>query len=744
MTCMKSVKKLLILFFFFSQVFSVQAQENGVKVLVLHSYHRGLDWTDSIMQGIEAEFAGQTIRPEIHVEYMDTKRHLPATISPALHSLYVKKYGKVQPDLIIVSDDNAYEFMLAFRDELFPGVPVVFCGVNYFDPARLAGRQGITGIVEGVDIHGTLQAALHLHSETERIFVVNDKTTTGQANKHIIEEIIPRFSERIDFVFLEEFSMKELQGELKNLPPKSLVLLLSFNRDRAGRTFTYEEAIRQIAPHSKVPIYGVWEFYLGKGIVGGKLTSGLDQGRTVASMGLSILRGESTENIPVVLEGINSFMFDYPILRKFEIDIGQLPTGSIIVNKPESFYQQNKRLALAVGGVILTLTFLILFLLHNNIKRKRAEENHRESEEKFRLLLNSTAEAIYGVDIKGDCVFCNPACLTLLGHDHEADLLGKNMHNLMHHHRKDGSEYPEEECLVYRAFRKGEGVHVDDEVLWRADGTFFDAEYTSYPIRKHGQLIGSVTAFHDISERRKSEAALIDAKKAAEEASQVKSEFLAKISHEIRTPITIFMSAVEHLIDIDKDTEHQKVLELAELSSQRLYTLVEEILDFSKIENQKMELCEEKFELRMCLKDTLRLMHNKAKKKGLHLSSEVSQNVPKSVVGDECRIGQILLNLIGNAIKFTETGWVKVSVAFDNSNLVFKVSDSGMGIPAEKQKNIFEVFKQADNSITRKHGGAGLGLAISKGLVELMGGSITVQSLPGEGSTFTFNLPIKK
>ena len=318
------------------------------------------------------------------------------------------------------------------------------------------------------------------------------------------------------------------------------------------------------------------------------------------------------------------------------------------------------------------------------------------------------------------------------------------MHNLMHHHRKDGSEYPEEECLVYQAFRKGEGVHVDDEVLWRADGTSFDAEYTSYPMRKQRELIGSVVAFHDISERRKSEAALMDAKKDAEEANQVKSEFLAKISHEIRTPMTVLISAVEHLIDIDKDTEHQKILELADLSSQRLYTLVEEVLDFSKIEDQKMELYEEKFELRVCLSDTLRLMHNEAKRKGLHLTSVVSQNIPASVVGDEYRVGQILLNLIGNAIKFTETGWVKVSVDFDNGNLVFKVGDSGMGIPAEKQKSIFEVFKQADNLITRKHGGAGLGLAISKGLVELMGGRITVQSQPGEGSTFTFSLPMKR
>ncbi len=378
---MKSVQKLLTLLFIVFLVAPVQAKENGGRVLVLHSYHQGLEWTDRIMRGIETEFARQAIRPEIHVEYMDTKRHLPATVSPTLHDLYKKKYGKTQPELIIVSDDNAYEFILTFREELFPGVPVVFCGVNFFDPTRLEGRQGITGIVESFDVFGTLDTAVHLHSETERIFVVNDTTTTGQANKKVLSEVIPRFSENIDFYFLEALSMEELQGELQTLPPKSLVLLLSFNRDRTGQTFTYQEVIKQIVPYSKAPMYGVWDFYLGRGIVGGKLIRGLDHGRAAATMGLSILRGEPVENIPVVLEGGNSFMFDYPLLRKFRIDIEQLPHGSIVINKPDSFYSKNKGLILAVGAVIVALTLLALFLTLNIIKRKRAEKSLRESEE---------------------------------------------------------------------------------------------------------------------------------------------------------------------------------------------------------------------------------------------------------------------------------------------------------------------------------------------------------------------------
>jgi PAS domain S-box-containing protein len=407
---------------------------------------------------------------------------------------------------------------------------------------------------------------------------------------------------------------------------------------------------------------------------------------------------------------------------------------------------QNKIQSLSTSSTYLycLLVGFVPILVYTIRKHQKITESGlRESEEKFRLLLNSTAEAIYGLDTKGNCTFCNPACLEILGYEREDHLIGKNMHDLIHHHRIDGAEYLVEECKIYLAFRNGEGVHVDNEVLWRADGSPFDAEYTSHPMRKGKEVVGSVVAFHNITERKKAQNALVEAKKSAENANQTKGEFLAKISHEIRTPMTVFMSATEHLLDIDKDPEHREVLELAELSSQRLYTLIEAVLDFSKIEVQKLELYEEKFDLRKCLQNPLKMMQPKANKKNISLELEVSPDVPKNIVGDEYRLGQILLNLIGNAIKFTEEGEVKISVNLLDNNLVFNVSDTGTGIPEEKLESIFEDFIQADNSITRKYGGAGLGLAISRGLVELMGGRINVQSQLGQGSTFTFNLPMK-
>lgn len=376
-------------------------------------------------------------------------------------------------------------------------------------------------------------------------------------------------------------------------------------------------------------------------------------------------------------------------------------------------------------------------------KRKNAEEALRKSEEKFRLLLNSTAEAIYGLDTRGICTFCNPACLEILGYESETDILGKNMHNLIHHHRRDGSEYPEKQCRIHSAFIKGEGVCVDDEVLWRSDGSSFEAAYSSYPMRSGKEVTGAVVTFQDITERKKVQEALIEAKNCAEAANQVKSEFLAKVSHEIRTPMAVFMSAIDHLLDIEKDPVHRNILDLADLSSKRLYTLVEEILDFSKIAENKLELDEETFNLRKCLQDSVSMMKVKASEKRLSVKLEVSPDVPECIFGDEFRLGQILLNLIGNAIKFTEDGGIEISVCLKKDTLIFKIKDTGIGIPEDRLESVFDAFSQADSSTTRKYGGTGLGLAISKGIIELMGGFINVQSQLGKGSIFTFILPMK-
>jgi uncharacterized protein YjbI with pentapeptide repeats len=268
-------------------------------------------------------------------EYMDTKKQAPTKMRlEELKNLYKVRYNDRHFDVIICSDDDAFQFLLNNRDRLFSSTPVVFCGVNFFEDEMLAGKHGFTGVVEAFDLPSTISLMLKLHPETKQIVIVNDRTTTGKANREIMNQTLPGFSQTVSFVVWENMTAEELQRNASTLQEGSLILLLNYNRDREGRVLTHEESAWTLRIASSVPIYGTRDVYMGFGVLGGVITTGPVQGRLAADLAQRILRGEPADSIQVIKKLPNSYIFDMQELRRFNIPLTCLPPESEFVNQP--------------------------------------------------------------------------------------------------------------------------------------------------------------------------------------------------------------------------------------------------------------------------------------------------------------------------------------------------------------------------------------------------------------------------
>ncbi|MGB5542597.1 MAG: PAS domain S-box protein [Gammaproteobacteria bacterium] len=380
-------------------------------------------------------------------------------------------------------------------------------------------------------------------------------------------------------------------------------------------------------------------------------------------------------------------------------------------------------------------------------ERHLAAEKLAEAEERHRLVLESTGEGIFGVDAAGKVMFINRAAAQLLGFSKD-ELLGKGIHDIIHHSRIDGTPYPVEECPMHAAFADGVNSKVDDEVLWRKDGSYFDVEYSSTPLRKDGKLVGAVIVFRDITERKIAEIELLQARDAAQAANRAKSGFLANMSHELRTPMNAIIGYSEMLIEEAEDLEMEAfIADLKKIhgAGGHLLSLINDILDLSKIEAGKMELYLENFPVDKMLADIASTVQTLVAKKHNQLEVVGAEDAG-SMRSDLTKVRQTLFNLISNAAKFTENGTITLSVERGTDTetgdwLEFAVADTGIGIAEDKIEDLFKEFTQADASTTREYGGTGLGLAITRRFCTMLGGTIGCTSKPGEGTTFTMRLP---
>ncbi len=372
-------------------------------------------------------------------------------------------------------------------------------------------------------------------------------------------------------------------------------------------------------------------------------------------------------------------------------------------------------------------------------ERRRMEQALSEEEARFRHIYENAPVMMHSIDVQGIVRNVNGRWLEEMGYSRD-EVIGRKIDFAMTPESANAALH----TIVPQFWRDGKVQNVQYQYV-KKDGTIIDVILDSTVMNDPAWGQVSLSTVRDVTARKKAERDLVAAREGAEQASRAKSEFLANMSHEIRTPINGIIGMTELTLNTQLTPEQREYLETVEMSAESLLRLINDFLDFSKIEAGKLDIVAMDFSLRDFIGNTMSTLAVHAHRKGLELIYDIPSTTPDALTGDPGRLRQVLVNVVGNSVKFTDRGEVVVRVETDSEDenelrLHFSVSDTGIGIPLDKQQKIFQTFEQVDTSTSRKYGGTGLGLAISSQLVEKMGGSIWVESEPNKGSTFHFTV----
>ena len=459
----------------------------------------------------------------------------------------------------------------------------------------------------------------------------------------------------------------------------------------------------------------------------------------------------------------NSLLYDSQINDKLKHTVSYSVTLKIdfhnknlilyFTKSQEQTTVSGKIIIILASGIVISLLLFVLSLSlfstyyrAQHIAGKLAAEI-KISEERFEVILNSTAEGICGLDLYGKCTFSNSAAIQLLGYKKTEQLVGKDLHRLIHHNTADGTVLNKENCRIHLSFCQNEKIHVEDEVFWRADGSCFPVEYWSYPLFFNGEIQGSVVTFFDITERKRAEEEMVKARNEAEKANHDKTAFLSRMSHELRTPMNSILGFGQLMEMSELKPLHQKWLNYILNNGRRLLSLINEVLDISGIESGEVALMKEPVKINYAMQEMLDVVGPAAVKCQQTISLVDSPANQLFVLADNLRLKQVLLNLADNAIKYNSVGGtvtITTEMAHtekpETSLIRISISDTGIGIAAGEITRLFKPFERIGAEKSEIEG-TGLGLVVVKKLMDAMGGNVGVKSVPGEGSTFWIELP---
>ncbi|UTF48762.1 ATP-binding protein [Desulfomicrobium sp. ZS1] len=764
-------------------------------VLVLHSYHPGLSWTDTLNTGIRETFRAEMPEALLWVEYLDTKRNTDTSYLSLQAALLRHKLAESTFNLIITTDNDALDFVLEYRDDIFRGAPVVFCGVNDFAPGQLGGQKDITGLAENPAFTETMLAALALNPGTKEFVIIGaDQAITDLLTDRSLRALEQQFP-AIRFTYWNNLDARELRTRLKELGPGQIILVHGVMRNEEGVLVDYRGKNLFLSTHAGVPIYGFWDFEMGTGCVGGKMVQGQTEGERVARLAINVLGGADPGGIPVNTQTPSRYIFDYIQLQRFGISEKALPKDSLVLNQPARFYQIDKRyIWTATAGVAVLLAALAMLVsairrrqeaqavlrrhkeqleeavrartehlrtandelereVHERIRaegdlrKARAsleiEVDRRTRDLRFEIEQRRLAEAhIRDREAKARALI-NAPTETLLLMDQAGIILDINETGASRLGRNRESLYglslyallPETRAERFR--QTVDNVFSTGEVRSINEyGEERDLDLRFYPVFDDGGQVTRVAVFMaDVTGARRMarQIMLLD---------KINSlgRMAAGIAHEIRNPLTGihgYLYAMDEICD-ELPTEPASVLRttIAKIrkAAGKMESVIRRVLDFSKPGTPQLEL----LDLAVPVQEGLSLMLPTLRKAGITVDTEFSP-VP-AILGDRMQLEQAVINIVDNAARAVrnnaETKNIALRIVCEADRLSLCIADNGPGITPADRERIFDPF------YTTASDGTGIGLSIVQRIVADHSGTIHVGESPAGGAEFRLEFPL--
>ena len=755
--CKVSVTKTLHIFYIisllltllFSLSFAAENQNgNRAEILVLHSYSPDYSWTQTEQAGIDSIFGPLAAQYKLRIEYMDTNHNPAISKGPLLQTLYKDKFSNSHFKAIIVSDNAALDFLKLNRDKLFPGIPVIFCGINGFEPAMIANFKNTTGVAEENDFPGLFETINRLHQKVTSVVIYGIATDpTHQANMALIKKSLKSTTLNLKIDIREFNDIESCISDARKLPENNVILMIGSMRTSGGEGINLQRANELMSPEVIVPVYTAWDFGINHGAVGGLVVSGYDQGRLAGEMALRILKGESADQIEVERNVNNVYMFDHKQMVRFGLRIDQLPKNATILNRPESAYRVSKETTIAIAFSFSILSMTVIFLTMNVRKLKRVEAELEASQEKYAKAFRNSADVI-GIARLSDGIYIevSEVFFRIFGFSRD-EVINKRSAATDEPDPAEGFilwHSSEARTELFNRFHK-QGFVKSLEVVWCTKiGEQRIGLYSAEVINIGGERC-IIYVWHDITEQKLAETHRMELEERLRHAQKMESIGLLAggVAHDFNNLLTPILGYSEILLAGVEAGDHRlKALQQIREASERAASLTQQLLAFSRkqmLELKKVDIGDVVKRFEQMLRSTIR--------EDIQINSHLSPELG-IVLADVGQIEQVLMNLAVNAQDAMPRGGILTietqNVVLDESYVTMHpeasigeyvaliVSDSGTGIAKEAIDHIFEPF-----FTTKESGrGTGLGLATVYGIVKQHGGSISVYSELDRGTTF--------